>query len=146
MICFWARLADAEKAYESVVGLERTLTRENLLTISPEGIAGAPYDIFIYDGNEAGGAGIAEMLVQSHEGYIELLPALPDEWADGHFRGLCVRGGAEIDARWRGGRVVEAVLRATATGNFAVKLPDTGKIITFELEKGETRQIVPLKN
>lgn len=56
-----------KKAYESVVQLQRGFTRENLLTISPEGIAGAPYDIFIFDGNEAGGAGIAEMLIQSHE-------------------------------------------------------------------------------
>ncbi|MDR3058674.1 MAG: glycoside hydrolase family 95 protein [Prevotella sp.] len=154
MICLYARLFDAEKAYESVVQLQREFARENLLTISPEGIAGAPYDIFIYDGNEAGGAGIAEMLIQSYEGYIEFLPALPQQWNTGYFKGLCVRGGAEIDLSWKEGKVEKAVIKASVDNSFAIKLPEgstprfskNGKVVTlqqnggqvhFDLKKGE---------
>lgn len=156
MICLYARLFDAQKAYESVVQLQREFTRENLLTISPEGIAGAPYDIFIYDGNEAGGAGIAEMLIQSHEGYIEFLPALPQQWNTGYFKGLCVRGGAEIDLNWKNGKVEKALIKAKIDNNFFVKLPEnmpsprilkngkkiglrqnTNRLIEFGLKKGD---------
>ncbi|MDR1716159.1 MAG: glycoside hydrolase family 95 protein [Prevotella sp.] len=156
MICLYARLFDAQKAYESVVQLQREFTRENLLTISPEGIAGAPYDIFIYDGNEAGGAGIAEMLIQSHEGYIEFLPALPQQWNTGYFKGLCVRGGAEIDLNWKNGKVEKALIKAKIDNNFSVKLPEnmpsprilkngkkiglrqnTNRLIEFGLKKGD---------
>ncbi len=144
MICLYARLFDAQKAYESVVQLQREFARENLLTISPEGIAGAPYDIFIYDGNEAGGAGIAEMLIQSHEGYIEFLPALPQQWNTGYFKGLCVRGGAEIDLSWKEGKVEKAVIKASVDNSFAIKLPEgntfrfskNGKAVTLQ-QNGE---------
>lgn len=131
MICNYARLFDAEKAYESVVLLERNFSRENLLTISPEGIAGAPYDIFIFDGNEAGGAGIAEMLLQSHEGYIQFLPALPKQWNTGYFRGLCVLGGGVIDLKWVNGEVTEAKLKATSANTFKLKVPQKSKKVQF---------------
>ena len=144
MICLYARLFDPQKAYESVVQLQREFTRENLLTISPEGIAGAPYDIFIYDGNEAGGAGIAEMLVQSHEGYIEFLPALPSQWNTGYFKGLCVRGGAEVDLTWKDGKVEKAMVKASVDNTFAIKVPEgiaprfskNGKAIALKQEDG----------
>ncbi|MFV0468845.1 MAG: glycosyl hydrolase family 95 catalytic domain-containing protein, partial [Dysgonomonas sp.] len=126
MICNYARLKDAENAYESVVLLQRNFTRENLLTISPEGIAGAPYDVFIFDGNEAGGAGIAEMLIQSHEGYVDFLPALPKQWNTGYFKGLCVPGGAEVDLSWKNGAVQQAKLKATTNNTFKIKVPATG--------------------
>lgn len=158
MICLYARLFDAEKAYESVVQLQREFTRENLLTISPEGIAGAPYDIFIYDGNEAGGAGIAEMLVHSHEGYIEFLPALPQQWNTGYFKGLCVRGGAETNLSWKDGKIEKALVKASIDNTFTVKIAEestprffkNGKAITlkqegslvhFDLKKGETVEL-----
>lgn len=128
MICMYARLKDAEKAYESVIGLQKEFARENLLTISPEGIAGAPYDIFIFDGNEAGGAGIAEMLIQSHENYIEFLPALPKQWHTGYFKGLCVKGGAEVDLEWKDSRLVKAVIRATSDNSFMFKNPDSSPL------------------
>lgn len=144
MICLYARLFDAERAYESVVQLQREFARENLLTVSPEGIAGAPYDIFIYDGNEAGGAGIAEMLIQSHEGYIEFLPALPQQWNTGYFKGLCVRGGAEIDLNWTDGKVDKAIIKASIDNFHTVKLPEgsiprfskNGKVIILKQEGG----------
>ncbi|WP_165040761.1 glycoside hydrolase N-terminal domain-containing protein [Dysgonomonas sp. ZJ709] len=160
MICLYARLFDAQKAYESVVQLQREFARENLLTISPKGIAGAPYDIFIFDGNEAGGAGIAEMLVQSHEGYIQFLPALPVQWETGYYKGLCVEGGAETDLTWKNGKVEKALIKASADNNFTIKLSVDGTIprflkngkvimlkqkddgfIRFGLKKGETMEL-----
>ena len=80
MICMYARLKDAQEAYKSVQLLQGKLSRENLMTVSPGGIAGAEGDIYSFDGNPAGTAGMAEMLVQNHEGYVEFLPCLPDEW------------------------------------------------------------------
>ena len=123
-ICYYARLKETAKAKESVEILLRDFTRENLLSISPKGIAGAPYDIFIFDGNAAGAAGIAEMLVQSHEGYVELLPCLPDEWSEGSFSGLCVRGGGVADASWKDGKLKEARLEATADWLYRLKMPE----------------------
>ncbi|KAA6337627.1 hypothetical protein EZS27_014304 [termite gut metagenome] len=127
-INYYARLKESEKAWESVKMLLTDMTRENMLTISVKGIAGAPWDIFIFDGNEAGAAGIMEMLLQSQEGYIELLPALPAEWHTGSFKGLCVRGGAEVDAEWKDGIIQKATLRATTDNVFRIKLPaDKGR-------------------
>lgn len=147
MICFYARLFDAQQAYRSVVQLQRDFARENLLTISPEGIGGAPSDIFVFDGNEAGGAGIAEMLVQSHEGYIEFLPALPQQWSTGYYKGLCVAGGAETDLEWVNGKAKRASIKATANNIFAVKLPGgvapklskNGKTVKADINKGVVR-------
>jgi len=127
MICFYARLKDPVEAYKSVVELQRIFTRENLLTISPKGIAGAPYDIFIFDGNEAGAAGIAEMLLQSQDGYIEFLPALPVQWKTGHFKGLSVIGGANVDLKWKNGNVQNARIKATANNVFKIKVPQNQK-------------------
>ncbi|MBD8346873.1 glycosyl hydrolase family 95 catalytic domain-containing protein [Dysgonomonas sp. HGC4] len=145
MISNYARLLDAEKAYESVVLLERNFSRENLLTISPEGIAGAPYDIFIFDGNEAGGAGIAEMLLQSHEGYIQFLPALPKEWNTGSFKGLHTQGGAEIDLKWANGEVTEAKLKAISANTFKLKVPQRTKKAQFS-KNGKAFNLTPDAN
>lgn len=123
MICFYARLKNPVKAEESVNILMSDFARENLLSISPKGIAGAPYDIFIFDGNAAGAAGIAEMLVQGHEGYVELLPCLPEEWKDGSFSGLCVKGGAEVSAEWKDTHIRKASLKATGDGLFRLRVP-----------------------
>jgi alpha-L-fucosidase 2 len=130
MICFNARLKNPKDAYESVVLLQRNFTRENLMTISPKGIAGAPYDIFIFDGNEAGGAGIAEMLIQSQNGYIEFLPAIPDQWKTGYFKGLCVQGGGVVDLEWKDKAVSSATIKATIANSFSVKI-ENGKIPQF---------------
>lgn len=129
MICFYARLKDAEEAYKSIKTLQASLSRENLLTVSPGGIAGAPNDIYSFDGNPAGTAGIAEMLVQNHEGYIEFLPCLPQAWKDGQFKGICIRGGAEVSAKWNNSVMQQASLKATADHTFTLKLPVTHKYI-----------------
>ncbi len=123
MICFYARLKDAQEAYKSVQLLQGKLSRENLMTVSPGGIAGADGDIYSFDGNPAGTAGMAEMLVQNHEGYVEFLPCLPQEWKDGSFKGLCIKGGGEVAADWTNAVINKASIKATANQTFKVKLP-----------------------
>ncbi len=122
----YARLADADEAYRSVKTLEGYLSRGNLLTVSPAGIAGAEDDIFAIDGNTAGTAGIAEMLLQTQNGYLQLLPALPAAWSEGSFSGLCIRGGAEVACEWNAGRIVRATLTAKVPGTFAIEVPRHG--------------------
>ena len=108
---------------------------------------------FQIDGNFGGAAGIGEMLLQSHEGFIHLLPALPTSWAEGSFQGMRVRGGAAVDLQWRDGRAVQAVVTALVPGTFVVKMPAgaseatcttgggtttcTNPMITLNLKQGE---------
>ncbi len=132
MICFYARLKDPSEAYKSLVMLQSDFSRENLMTISPAGIAGAPYDIFVLDGNTAGAAGIGEMLIQTQEGYVEFLPCLPEAWNNGNFKGLCIPGGAEVSVTWNNSIISYASLKATANNTFSVKLPD-GKDYTVTI-------------
>lgn len=140
MISFYARLGDAQQAYESVVQLQREFARENLLTISPEGIGGAPSDIFVFDGNQGGGAGIAEMLLQSHNDVIQLLPALPTQWKEGSFKGLCVRGGAEVDVEWALGEIRKATFKAQVNNHFHVKIPE-GVETTVVVQHGKKKSL-----
>lgn len=155
MICFYARLKKPEEAYKNLKGLLMEFSRENLFTMAPAGIASAESDIFEFDANEAAPAAMAEMLIQSHEGYIEFLPALPNAWNSGYFKGLCVRGGAIADLEWENGFVKHAKITATADNHFSVKLPvnysamkmakngqlltmeTSNKLISFQLNKGD---------
>jgi alpha-L-fucosidase 2 len=136
MACFYARLKNAAEAYGNIKGLLREFSRENLFTMAPAGVAGAESDIFEFDANQAAPAAMAEMLIQSHEGYIEFLLAIPEEWNTGHFKGLCVRGGAEADLEWEDGRVKYARITATAENDFSVKLPP-GKERLHVLKNGQ---------
>lgn len=131
MICMYARLKDAQKAYKSVQLLQGKLSRENLMTVSPGGIAGAEGDIYSFDGNPAGTAGMAEMLIQNHEGYVEFLPCLPEEWKDGSFKGLCLRGGIEAIAEWTNSVINKASLKSTVDQSLKVKVPQGRKYRVF---------------
>jgi alpha-L-fucosidase 2 len=90
---------------------------------------------FQIDGNFGGAAGIVEMLIQSHLGSIDLLPALPDEIPEGHIRGICARGGFELDFTWSAGKLASVRVISTAGMPLSIRYED--KIYISETQKGE---------
>jgi alpha-L-fucosidase 2 len=141
----WARLGDGNRA-------NRLLS----LLLSPVGsraragvqFAGGSYENlfdahppFQIDGNFGATAGIAEMLLQSRDDQIRLLPALPDAWQDGRVRGLRARGGYEVDMEWRSGKLVDASLRSTINGRCTIRYGQ--KTIQLKTEAGKSYSLVP---
>ena len=113
IINFFARLADGNVAYENILALLKKSTLPNMFDNHP------PFQI---DGNFGGTAGVTEMLLQSHDGCIELLPALPDAWKAGSFEGLMARGGFKVSAQWQNGKVVHCKVTGKEGKGFKVKI------------------------
>ena len=111
IINHWARLREGEKVSENIRALLSHSTSNNLFDMHP------PFQI---DGNFGGSAGIAEALLQSQGGVIDLLPALPAEWGEGCFEGLRARGGAVVSAEWKDGKMVRAEVSAVSNRRYTV--------------------------
>ena len=122
----WARLGKPDKAGEMIRGLLTHNTMPNLFATHPP---------FQMDGNFGITAGICETLVQSHANEISILPALPPAWATGSVRGLKARGGFEVDAIWKSGKLVAAQLASQLGQPAVVRLQGNPATITLK-EKG----------
>lgn len=132
IINFFARLGDREKAYENLQALFAKSTHPNLFDNHP------PFQI---DGNFGGTAGIAEMLLQSNNGVLRILPALPDKWESGKIRGLRARGGFEVDIEW--GENVLKEMKITSLLGKSCLVMYNDKVAGFETEEGQTITLGP---
>ncbi len=141
-ICLWTHLDDGDHAFQILKFLlspERTYP--NMFDAHP------PFQI---DGNFGGAAGIAEMLMQSRVGEIELLPALPRAWPNGSVKGLRARGGFEVDATWQDGKLASAKIKSIQGGKKTVAIRYGGISVNIELSsRGEVMlnpELLPAKN
>jgi alpha-L-fucosidase 2 len=123
-IGLFARLLDGDRAWDSMTLLIQHSTSPNLFDSHPDGNG----SIFQIDGNFGTTAAIAEMLLQSHDKEISLLPALPTAWREGSVQGLRARGGVEVGLGWSQGQLVSAELFALREGSHRLRVPPGRKL------------------
>ena len=126
----WARLHDGNHAYTLFGNLLKNGTLDNLWDTH------APFQI---DGNFGGTAGITEMLMQSHMGFIHLLPALPDAWNEGRIAGICAKGGFEVEIIWQEGKLIEAIVTSKSGSRCNLRYGDA--TLSFATKKGTAYRV-----
>lgn len=140
----WARLLDGDRAYKLIESQLTPASSEengegggtyaNLLDAHP------PFQI---DGNFGCTSGIAEMLMQSHDGEIFILPALPTEWSEGEIKGLVARGGFIVDIKWKNGKVKQLKIKSGLGGNCRIRSLEELKLKGGQLKKAKGENLNP---
>lgn len=125
MCCIFARLFESEEAYDAILRIFKYTTYPNLLCANP----------FQVDGNFGILAGICEMLLQSHAGIIDILPALPSAWDSGCVFGLRARGGYTVDIKWNNRSAEYVRIKADNPGEFSVRINGVTKRVSAEKDK-----------
>jgi alpha-L-fucosidase 2 len=138
-IGLWARLLDGDMAWESLKLLIEHSTGVNLFDTHPARNG----SIFQIDGNFGTTAGMAELLLQSHDNEIALLPALPKAWQAGSVEGLRARGGLEVDVAWNHGRLISARVLALQSGEHRFRLPQNQKAKQVLNAEGAVQRLTP---
>lgn len=147
LMLYAARLGQAEAAYGHALSFARKLVFENLMGRIPP-CAGSVTDIFELDGSTGFTAGVAEMLLQSHEGAIHVLPTLPAAWTRGSVRGLRARGGYEVDFQWENGALTHLAVRSVKGGCPVIRYRDARAAFPIDAD-GEILldgRLKPVKN
>lgn len=142
LIAYYARLLNGDTALVHVRNLIADASESNLMSYSQGGVAGAAQNIYSFDGNAGGTAGIAEMLLQSDGEEIELLPALPSSWRQGSVTGLRARNRVRVDLHWADGGLDHAVLRSDRDAQVRVRVGDD--VTSVSLRAGEPTVIRPV--